>query len=123
MLIEREGLYDKTEIEYDEYGRPVSKETHQLAQANDEKNRKLREAFGIGEYDQKGAAKQKAEEAKEAERRKAEIVNKQYTIVQDDEIEEREPVKKMIKKKKRKIKKIVIIINLEMKKNVNHHQK
>jgi hypothetical protein len=56
-----------------------SKETHQLAQANDEKNRKLREAFGIGEYDQKGKAKQKAEEAKEAERRKAEIVNKQYT--------------------------------------------
>ena len=23
MLIEREGLYDKTEIEYDEHGRPV----------------------------------------------------------------------------------------------------
>ena len=54
-------------------------ETHQLAQANDEKNRKLREAFGIGEYDQKGIAKQKAEEAKEAERRKAELANKQYT--------------------------------------------
>jgi len=37
MLIEREGLYDTTEIEYDEFGRPISKETHQLAQANDEK--------------------------------------------------------------------------------------
>jgi hypothetical protein len=23
MLIEREGLYDKTEIDYDEFGRPV----------------------------------------------------------------------------------------------------
>lgn len=56
-----------------------SKETHQLAQANDEKNRKLREAFGIGEFDKKKAAEKKAEEAKEAERRKAELAKKQYT--------------------------------------------
>jgi len=56
-----------------------SKETHQLAQANDEKNRKLREAFGIGEFDQKKIAERKNEEIKEAERRKAELVNKQYT--------------------------------------------
>ncbi len=56
-----------------------SKETHQVAQANDEKNRKLREAFGIGEYDKKLKEKQKAEEAREAERRKAEVVNRQYT--------------------------------------------
>jgi serine/arginine repetitive matrix protein 2 len=82
MLIEREGLYDKTDIEYDEFGRPVAKETHQLAQANDEKNRKLREAFGIGEYNQKDIVKRRTEEAKEVERRKAEVANKQYTIVQ-----------------------------------------
>ncbi|CAF1014837.1 unnamed protein product [Rotaria sp. Silwood1] len=88
MLIEREGLYDKTEIEYDEHGRPVAKETHQLAQANDEKNRKLREAFGIGEFDKKKIAEKKTEEAKEAERRKAELVNKQYIIVQEEEEEE-----------------------------------
>ena len=55
-----------------------SKETHQLAQANDEKNRRLREAFGIGEFNQKEALKRKAEEAKEAERRKAELANKNY---------------------------------------------
>ncbi|CAF3883063.1 unnamed protein product, partial [Rotaria magnacalcarata] len=79
MLIEREGLYDKTDIEYDEFGRPVAKETHQLAQANDEKNRKLREAFGIGEYDKKKKAEQKLEEAKEIERRKAELASKLYT--------------------------------------------
>ena len=56
-----------------------SKETHQLAQANDEKNRRLREAFGIGEFNQKEIAKQKLEAAKEVERRKAEIANRQYT--------------------------------------------
>ncbi|CAF3462279.1 unnamed protein product [Rotaria sp. Silwood1] len=55
----------------------IAKETHQLAQANDEKNRKLREAFGIGEFDKKKIAEKKTEEAKEAERRKAELVNKQ----------------------------------------------
>ncbi len=55
-----------------------SKETHQLAQANDEKNRRLREAFGIGEFDRKKAAERKAEELKEAERRKAELANKNY---------------------------------------------
>ena len=55
-----------------------SKETHQLAQANDEKNRRLREAFGIGEFDRKKAAERKAEEFKEAERRKAELANRNY---------------------------------------------
>jgi hypothetical protein len=49
-----------------------------LAQANDEKNRKLREAFGIGEYNQKEITKKKLEDAKEVERRKADLVNKQY---------------------------------------------
>lgn len=56
-----------------------SKETHQLAQANDEKNRRLREAFGIGEFNQKEIAKQKLEAVKEAEKRKAELANREYT--------------------------------------------
>ncbi|CAF1016774.1 unnamed protein product [Rotaria sordida] len=106
MLIEREGLYDKTEVEYDEYGRPVAKETHQLAQANDEKNRRLREAFGIGEFDKKKINEKKAEEVKEAERRKIEVANKQYTIVPEveevDEVEEREQPTKDKEKKKDK---------------------
>jgi hypothetical protein len=38
----------------------------------------LREAFGIGEFDQKKISERKAEELREAERRKAEIANKQY---------------------------------------------
>ncbi|CAF0819764.1 unnamed protein product [Adineta ricciae] len=88
MLVEREGLYDKTDIDYDEFGRPLSKETHQMAHANDEKNRRLREAFGIVEFDKKKIAEQKIKEAKELERRKVELANKQYAIVQEDEEEE-----------------------------------
>jgi len=83
-LIEREGLYEKSEIDYDEDGRPVAKETHQLAQANDEKNRRLREAFGIGEFNQKDIQKRKAEEAKEIEKQKADLAKRQYTIVADE---------------------------------------
>jgi len=104
MLIEREDLFDKTEIEYDEFGRPIAKETHQLAQANDEKNRKLREAFGIGEYNQKDIAKRKLDDVKEAERRKVELANKEYTIVQDneEETEKQESPKNEKEKEKKK---------------------
>lgn len=56
-----------------------AKETHQLAQANDEKNRRLREAFGIGEFNQKDIQKRKAEEAKEIEKQKADLAKRQYT--------------------------------------------
>lgn len=96
MLIEREGLYDKTEIDYDEFGRPIAKETHQLAQANDEKNRRLREAFGIGEYDAKKATEQKAEQTKELEKRKVELANKKYAIIEDDDDDEPEPRQEVV---------------------------
>ena len=56
-----------------------AKETHQLAQANDEKNRKLREAFGIGEYNQKDGDKRKKEEVQQEEQRKIELANRKYT--------------------------------------------
>lgn len=49
-----------------------------MAQANDEKNRRLREAFSIGEFNQKKIEKEKAAEAKEVERRKAELAKKTY---------------------------------------------
>ncbi|CAF0732449.1 unnamed protein product [Didymodactylos carnosus] len=90
MLVEREGLYDTKQVEYDEHGRPVAKETHQLAQANEEKNRKLRQALGLGEFDPKEAARRKAEEIREVERRKIELAQKQYTIIQDEQEDEHE---------------------------------
>ncbi|CAF4293506.1 unnamed protein product, partial [Rotaria magnacalcarata] len=54
----------------------------------------------IGEYDKKKKAEQKLEEAKEIERRKAELASKLYTIIQDEKPEEPEPPKKEKEKKK-----------------------
>ena len=39
----------KAFTEVDEFGRPVLKETHQIAEAQQKKNKQLKEAFGISE--------------------------------------------------------------------------
>ena len=46
MLLSKE-VSKKAFAEVDEFGRPVLKETHQIAEAQKEKNRQLKEAFGI----------------------------------------------------------------------------
>merc|ERR1712029_309690 len=47
MLLSKE-VSKKAFAETDEFGRPILKETHQIAEAQKEKNSKLRDAFGIG---------------------------------------------------------------------------
>lgn len=49
----------------DEFGRPVVRETHHIAQAQQEKNAKLREAFGISEYFVEGTSFDQDRKAKE----------------------------------------------------------
>merc|ERR1712008_245527 len=50
MLMEREQVAAKAlDISKDQFGRPNVRETHALAEAQQEKNQKLREAFGISE--------------------------------------------------------------------------
>merc|ERR1712150_247142 len=46
MLMSKE-VSKKAFAETDEFGRPVLKETHQIAEAQKEKNRRLKDAFGI----------------------------------------------------------------------------
>merc|ERR1712240_685424 len=48
MLLTKE-VSKKAFAEVDEFGRPVLKETHQIAEAQKEKNKQLKEAFGIAE--------------------------------------------------------------------------
>merc|ERR1711963_603189 len=55
--------------EVDEFGRPVVKDSHQLAQAQKEKNAKLKAAFGLSEgfvdgssFERNRIAKEKADE-------------------------------------------------------------
>merc|ERR1712042_207092 len=48
MLLSKE-VSKKAFTEVDEFGRPVLKETHQIAEAQQKKNKQLKEAFGISE--------------------------------------------------------------------------
>merc|ERR1711892_1481901 len=55
MLLSKE-VSKKAFTEVDEFGRPVLKETHQIAEAQKEKNKQLKEAFGISEYFVEGSS-------------------------------------------------------------------
>eukprot|EP00093_Oithona_nana_P009311 09311.XXX_136085_136639_1 [CDS] Oithona nana genome sequencing. len=61
--------------EVDEFGRPIIKDSHQLAQAQKEKNEKLKAAFGLAgtfvdgsSFERNRAAKEKAEEELETKK-------------------------------------------------------
>merc|ERR1712098_288933 len=69
MLMAKEGVTDSA-IEKDEHGRPMARETHQIAEANQEKNQRLKDAFGLTDYVEGSAfdpdSKAKEEAAKAA---------------------------------------------------------
>ena len=95
MLISKEGQ-KKRFAEVDEFGRPVLKETHQIAEAMKEKNNKLKDAFGISKHFVEGSSfdinrKEMEEAAREDEKNK-----------RQEEMEEprREKAAKSKKKKK-----------------------
>lgn len=90
QLIDKDSHKEETQVdfEFDEYGRPIATESHKLAEANDLKNKKLREAFGLGEFDPEVRAKQMQEERKVREAQEAEIRNKRYQWVDEDDIDD-----------------------------------
>ncbi|XP_071446854.1 serine/arginine repetitive matrix protein 2 [Hetaerina americana] len=73
MLMES-GRAGSGEIPRDEFGRILVRETHQVAEAQQEKNAKLREAFGISEYFVEGSSLDPNRRAKEAAARAAAAV-------------------------------------------------
>lgn len=96
MLMEKEGVTEKA-VEKDELGRPIAKETHQLAEAANEKHAQLRAAFGLSEYYVAGSSfdperKKKEEEAKA-------MAQAKYSIVRSSSSESRSPSPKRRKKK------------------------
>lgn len=102
MLMAKEGVSD-TPIEKDEHGRPIAKETHQLAEANQIKNDKLKEAFGLSEYTE-GSAFDPDRKAKEEQAKALALAQKKYSIVNssdEDNAKESSPVPKKKKKKSR----------------------
>lgn len=79
---------DEVEISYDQNGKPIGTETHKQAEANDMKNRKLREAFGLGEFDPVVRAKQNEEELRAREEREKELRRKKYQWVDEDDLKD-----------------------------------
>ncbi|KAL8573361.1 hypothetical protein ACOMHN_032823 [Nucella lapillus] len=79
MLMEKEGSTDSP-LDMDEFGRPIAKETHQLAEANQEKNQRLREAFGLGDYVD-GSAFDPNRKAKEEAAKATAMATKKYGSV------------------------------------------
>lgn len=118
-------MQKKDDLPKDEFGRVSVRETHQVAAAQQEKNEKLRSAFGISEYFVDGSSfdvdrKGKEEVAKgtalqeelEAQRAAEKEKNKRYKLVRtpsrEKEVEpkpEAEPSDKKKSKDKRKSKK------------------
>merc|ERR1712029_531599 len=116
MLLSKE-VSKKAFAETDEFGRPILKETHQIAEAQKEKNSKLRDAFGIGSsfiegssFDPNRREKEAAIREEERDRQREERIGKQRRKRKEsssnssssEDIEE-ERRKRKSKKKSRKI--------------------
>jgi serine/arginine repetitive matrix protein 2 len=88
QLLEKESQREQVEIElaYDVHGRPIGCDTHQNFEANDLKNKKLREAFGLGEFDPTVKAKQEEEERRIRAEKEKEARRKKYQWVDEDDL-------------------------------------
>ncbi|XP_023238023.1 serine/arginine repetitive matrix protein 2-like [Centruroides sculpturatus] len=95
------------EIPKDDQGRPIVKESHQMAEANREKNRRVKEAFGISPFFVEGSSLDPDRKRKEAAAAAAALAekNKQYGLVKDDDDDDDSPPlvgeKEKAKKKKK----------------------
>lgn len=82
VLLEKEGMCDRV-VEKDEFGRPLARETHQLAEANQEKNARLREAFGLSKDYVDGSSFDPARKAKEQAAKAEALAQKKYALVEE----------------------------------------
>ncbi|XP_048733960.1 serine/arginine repetitive matrix protein 2-like isoform X1 [Ostrea edulis] len=100
MLINKEGVTEAT-VEKDSSGRPIAKESHQIAQATVEKNARIKEAFGIGENYVDGSSFDPNRKAKEEQAKAVAMAKKKYAIVRDSSSSERSPSPPPKRKKKK----------------------
>merc|ERR1719319_1867305 len=101
MLLSKE-VSKKAFTEVDEFGRPILKDTHQIAEAQKEKNSKLKDAFGISDFFVEGSSFDPNRKAlEEAARQK----NKRKVSDSDSDSSDSEVEKKKKKKKRKKEKK------------------
>ncbi|KAH9502858.1 Serine/arginine repetitive matrix protein 2 [Bulinus truncatus] len=101
MLMAKEGVSETTTVDRDEHGRPIARETHQLAEANQEKNARLKEAFGLTDYVE-GSAFDPDRKAKEEAAKAAALAQKKYSVVHSSDEEGKEEGTSPQKKKKKR---------------------
>ncbi len=117
QLIEKDKQKDEegassASIEYDEYGRPKTNESHKLAEANDMKNKKLREAFGLGEFEPTILAKKYEEERRIRDEQAKQLLEKRYKWVDEDKLEDIDDDKEYERIiQSRKVSSQVVIVN------------
>uniref|UniRef100_A0A0B6Z9S4 CWF21 domain-containing protein n=1 Tax=Arion vulgaris TaxID=1028688 RepID=A0A0B6Z9S4_9EUPU len=101
MLMAKEGVSDLP-VEKDEFGRPMARETHQLAEANMEKNARLKEAFGLTDYVE-GSAFDPDRKAKEEAAKATALAQKKYTVLEssDEDEQKKDHASPPVKKKKK----------------------
>jgi hypothetical protein len=97
---ERERERQQVDLEYDENGKPLG-DSHKQAEANDFKNKKLREAFGLGEYDPILKAKKLEEERAQRIEMAREMQKKNYQLVKEEEQKKEQDNKKHKKSSKK----------------------
>merc|ERR1719509_409676 len=90
MLLSKE-VSKKAFTEVDEFGRPILKDTHQIAEAQKEKNSKLKDAFGISDFFVEGSSFDPNRKALEEAAR--EINKQKFSMVPFEEEETKEKKK------------------------------
>merc|ERR1719259_560799 len=109
MLLEEEGAAQSGGgVARDENGRPIVKDTHEVAQAQQQKNEALRVALGLSEYFVDGSSLDPSRQAKEDLAKAKAMAAQNYAIVQepeDDDDEEGQKKRKQKTQKKKKKKK------------------
>ncbi|ELT98755.1 hypothetical protein CAPTEDRAFT_176903 [Capitella teleta] len=83
MLMEKEGVSEKL-VDRDSSGRPIVKNSHQVAEASQAKNDALRAALGISEYFVEGSSFDPNRKAKEESARALEMAQKKYAILEEE---------------------------------------
>merc|ERR1712087_280619 len=86
MLMQEEGGSEAAGgVSRDENGRPIVKDTHEVAQAQQEMNEALRVALGLSEYFVDGSSMDPTRQAKEDMAKAKAMASQNYAIVQEPE--------------------------------------
>jgi len=94
MLNEEEDARTSAGLQKDEFGRPITKDTHEVAEAQNQKNEALRMALGLSEFFVDGSSFDPARKAKEEMARAKAMANQNYQFMKDEDEGEKKKHKK-----------------------------